>query len=281
MANVMTANEMRRYTIRVAIYVVLGLCTIIFLTPVYLVIVTALKDPATINLASTWSLPESLYFESFNEVMVEFGPRIQNSVALVIAATAWSSIAGSLNGYVFSKWRIPGEKILFPLMLFGMFIPYQAILIPLFEFMRNVNLYGGIPGLILIHTVYGLPITTLIFRNFYVDIPDEMLEAASIDGADFWGLYRHVVFPLSIPGFVVVVIWQFTQIWNEFLFAVTMTNTDSQPITVGLAQLAGGEAVKWNLPMAGAIVAALPPLIIYIVLGRYFIRGLLAGSIKG
>lgn len=281
MANVITSNEMRRYTARVAIYVILAVFTIIFLTPVYLVIITALKDPATINLATTWQLPESLYFESFGEVLDAFGPRIQNSVALVIAATALSSVLGSLNGYVFSKWHIPGEKILFPLVLFGMFIPYQAILIPLFEFMRSVNLYGGIPGLVIIHTVYGLPITTLIFRNFYMEIPDEMLEAGSIDGADFWGLYRHVVFPLSIPGFVVVVIWQFTQIWNEFLFAVTMTNTDSQPITVGLAQLAGGEAVKWNLPMAGAIVAALPPLIIYIILGRYFIRGLLAGSIKG
>ncbi len=281
MTNVMTAHDMQRYTTRVVIYVILAIFTIIFLTPVYLVVITAIKDPATINLATTWQLPESIYFQSFGEVIEEFGPRIQNSISLVIAATAFSSILGSLNGYVFSKWRIPGEKILFPLVLFGMFIPYQAILIPLFEFMRSVNLYGGIPGLIVIHTVYGLPITTLIFRNFYMEIPDEMLEAGSIDGADFWGLYRHVVFPLSIPGFVVVVIWQFTQIWNEFLFAVTMTNTDSQPITVGLAQLAGGEAVKWNLPMAGAIVAALPPLIIYIILGRYFIRGLLAGSIKG
>jgi glucose/mannose transport system permease protein len=182
---------------------------------------------------------------------------------------------------VLSKWRIPGERVLFPLILFGMFIPYQAILIPLFEFMRSVGLYGGVPGLILIHSVYGLPITTLIFRNFYVDIPDEMLEAAAIDGADFFRIYTDVVFPLSIPGFVVVVIWQFTQIWNEFLFAVTMTSADAQPITVGLAQLAGGEAVKWNLPMAGAIVAALPPLVVYIVMGRYFIRGLLAGSVKG
>lgn len=280
---VISQNEMRRYTIRVSIYTVLGLMTIFFLVPVYMVLITSLKDPATINLETAWQPPAlgELHFESYSQVVEEFGPRIQNSVALVIGATALSSILGSLNGYVLSKWRIPGEKVLFPLILFGMFIPYQAILIPLFEFMREIDLYGGIPGLIVIHTVYGLPITTLIFRNFYVDIPNEMLEAAAIDGADFWRLYTQVVFPLSIPGFVVVIIWQFTQIWNEFLFAVTMTNTDSQPITVGLAQLAGGEAVRWNLPMAGAIVAALPPLVIYIVLGRYFIRGLLAGSIKG
>jgi glucose/mannose transport system permease protein len=277
----MTSKKMSRYTIRVSVYVALILMTVIFLTPVYLVLVTSLKDPSVINLQTTWDLPKSLHFASYSEVVDAFGPRIRNSVSLVIGATAFSSILGSLNGYVLSKWHIPGEKILFPLMLFGMFIPYQAILIPLFQFMRDIKLYGGIPGLVLIHTVYGLPITTLIFRNFYVDIPTEMLEAAKVDGANFFGIYWHVVFPLSIPGFVVVVIWQFTQIWNEFLFAVTMTNSDSQPITVGLAQLAGGEAVKWNLPMAGAIVAALPPLVIYIILGRYFIRGLLAGSVKG
>jgi glucose/mannose transport system permease protein len=277
----LTAAQMRHYTIRVSIYSALIVLTLSFLLPVYLVVITALKDPATINLPTTWNLPERPYWESFNEVVRAFGPRIQNSVALVIGATALSSMMGSLNGYVLSKWRIPGERVLFPLMLFGMFIPYQAILIPLFEFLRSVGLYGGIPGLILIHTVYGLPITTLIFRNFYVDIPDELLEAVAIDGAGFYGIYQHVVFPLSMPGFVVVIIWQFTQIWNEFLFGVTMTTTDAQPITVGLAQLAGGEAVRWNLPMAGAIVAALPPLLVFIILGRYFIRGLLAGSIKG
>jgi glucose/mannose transport system permease protein len=277
----MTAYEFRRYTYRTIIYVLLILFLLIFLLPVYVVIVTSLKDPGTINLETTWSLPESIYWKSYQEVIDAFGPRIWNSTILVIGATAFSSIMGSMNGYVLAKWRIPGEKILFPLMLFGMFIPYQAILIPLFDFMRQIDLYGGIPGLVLIHVVYGLPITTLIFRNFYVDIPDEMLEAGAMDGANFWGLYSYIVFPLSLPGFVVVIIWQFTQIWNEFLFAVTMTSTDSQPITVGLAQLAGGEAVKWNQPMAGTIVAALPPLLIYIIMGRYFIRGLLAGSIKG
>jgi len=276
-----TPRQWRRYTLRTILYVALIVMTLIFLLPIYLVVITSVKNPADIKLATAWLPPTQIYWESFQEVLVVFGPRLRNSVALVIGATAISSILGSINGYVLSKWRIPGEKILFPLMLFGMFIPYQAILIPLFDFMRSIGLYGGIPGLILIHVVYGLPITTLIFRNFYVDIPDEMLEAAAIDGADFFSIYTNVVFPLSIPGFVVVIIWQFTQIWNEFLFGVTMTANDSQPITVGLAQLAGGEAVKWNLPMAGAIVAALPPLLIYIILGRYFIRGLLAGSVKG
>lgn len=276
-----TDSVWRRTTSQVVLYVILILLAVVFLTPVYMVLITSFKHPETINLATSWNLPETVYWQSYLEVLEEFGPRIRNSVVLVVVATLLSSMMGSLNGYVFAKWRVPGQRILFPVMLFGMFIPYQAILIPLFEFMNAIDLYGGLPGLILIHTVYGLPITTLIFRNFYVDIPNEMLEASAIDGAGFFRMYREIVFPLSIPGFVVVIIWQFTQIWNEFLFAVTMTSTASQPITVGLAQLAGGEAVKWNLPMAGAVVAALPPLLVYIILGRYFIRGLLAGSVKG
>jgi len=276
-----TSEEFKRYSARTAIYVVLIVGTLVFLLPVYVVVVTSLKDPATINLATTWQLPTTPYWQSYQEVVDAFGPRIWNSVTLVVSATVLSAMMGSLNGYVLSKWRIPGERFLFPLILFGMFIPYQAILVPLFEFLRDIRLYGGIPGLIVIHVVYGLPITTLIFRNFYTEIPDEMLEAASIDGAGFFQIYSQIVFPLSIAGFVVVIIWQFTQIWNEFLFAVTMTSSEYEPITVGLAHLAGGEAVKWNLPMAGAVVAALPPLLVYIILGRYFIRGLLAGSIKG
>ncbi|MEO8608442.1 MAG: carbohydrate ABC transporter permease [Chloroflexota bacterium] len=272
--------KFRRYTLRTALYIALIVGTLIFLLPIFVVVNTSVKDPATITLATTWRLPDQIYWQSYTEAIDTFGPRIWNSVTLVTNSTILSAVIGSMNGYVLSKWRITGERILFPLILLGMFIPYQAILIPLFEFMRDVRLYGGIPGLIIIHTIYGLPITTLIFRNFYVDIPDEMLEAAAIDGAGFWNIYTRIVFPLSVSGFVVVIIWQFTQIWNEFLFAVTMTTGDSEPITVGLAQLAGGEAVKWNLPMAGAVVAALPPIIVYVILSRYFIRGLLAGSLK-
>jgi glucose/mannose transport system permease protein len=187
---------------------------------------------------------------------------------------------GSINGFVFSKNRFRGSEILFTLFLFGMFIPYQIILIPLFQVLRNMGIYGSLSGLILAHVVYGIPITTLIFRNFYDQIPDSLVESARLDGAGFFGLYGRLFLPLSIPGFVVVGIWQFTQIWNEFLWGVTLTKQDSQPVTVGLAQLAGGQAVSWNLPMAGSFLAGFPVLLIYIFLGRYFIRGLLAGSVK-
>jgi len=262
-------------------YVVLCLAVSFFLMPVYMMVVTALKDPAEISLDTAWQLPSVWNWASFADAWQAFLPKLRNSLILTVTASATSAMLGSLNGYVFAKWPFPGAKIVFALILFGMFIPYQAILIPLFGFIRAIGLYGTIWGLVVVHTVYGLPITTLIFRNYYTEIPDSLIEASALEGAGFFKIYRHVVFPLSLPGFVVVVIWQFTQIWNEFLFAVSLSNPASQPITVARAQLAGGEAVRWNLPMAGALLAALPTLLVYVVFGRYFVRGLLAGSVKG
>ena len=168
-----------------------------------------------------------------------------------------------------------------------MFIPYQSILIPLVVVLSKIpwfggSLYGSLPGLILAHVVYGIPITTLIFRNYYAAIPDELMEASKIDGAGILSIYANVLFPLSVPGFVVVMIWQFTSIWNDFLFGVIVTSRPSiQPITVALNNMAGSYAVEWNVQMAGALLAAIPTLLVYIFLSRYFMSGLLAGSVKG
>lgn len=266
---------------RVLLYVALVLLAVAYLLPLYMTVATSLKAPEDIRLDTAWSFPRELHWESYKVAWERFAPQLLNSFILAVTATVLSTVMGSMNGYVLSKWRFRGSEIIFPLILFGMFIPYQSILIPLFQFLRSTGLYGGLPGLILVHTVYGLPITTLIFRNFYAQIPDELLESAMLDGAGFFGIYGRVVLPLSVPGFVVTVIWQFTQIWNEFLWAVTLTRPASQPITVALANLAGGQAVQWNLPMAGSVLAAVPTVLIYIFLGRYFIRGLLAGSLKG
>ncbi|BDP41928.1 sugar ABC transporter permease [Deinococcus aetherius] len=266
---------------RVGLYVLLVIAALFFLLPIYLLIATALKSPDAINLATTWQWPRALNWASFADAWGKIGGNMLNSLFLAVVATILSALLGSLNGYALSKWRFRGANTLFALMLFGMFIPYQAVLIPLFQFVKSLGLYGSIWGLILAHVVYGLPITTLIFRNYYAEVPDALVEAATIDGAGFWSIYRQVIFPLSVPGFVVVIIWEFTQVWNEFLFAATLTNTSSQPVTYALSQLAGGQAVSWNLPMAGAILAALPTLLVYILLGRFFVRGLLAGSVKG
>ncbi len=152
----------------------------------------------------------------------------------------------------------------------------------LYNSSKKTGLYGTIPALIIAHVIYGIPITTLMFKNYYEEIPDELIEAASVDGANIWQSYTKILLPISMPGFVVVIIWQFTNIWNEFLFAVTVTSDPTkQPITVALVNLAGSQVVEWNVQMAGALLAALPTLIVYILLGRYFVRGLLAGSVKG
>jgi glucose/mannose transport system permease protein len=269
-------------TNRFLIYGSLFFLSVLFLIPAYMLIITAFKSPDQINMDTVWSLPNPWYWQSFAEAWEAFAPNLLNSLSLVIPSTIISAMLGSINGYVLSKWKFPGANIIFPLMLFGMFIPYQSILIPLFQFLNRIGLYGNIPGLILVHVIYGIPITTLIFRNYYAAIPTELVEAARIDGANIFGIYRHVLFPLSAPGFVVVLIWQFTSIWNDFLFAVTMVgNPEVQPITVALNNLAGSLIVEWNVQMAGALLAALPTLLVYIFLGRYFMSGLMAGSLKG
>ena len=269
--------------ISIGTYLLYGTLTVLalaYLLPAYMMVVTALKMPENISLPRSWHPPVSLNGSSFLEAAALLKPNFVNSIVLTVFATILSTVLGSINGYVFSKWKFKGSEVVFTLFLFGMFIPYQVILIPLFQTLRAINLYGGLPGLILAHVVYGLPITTLIFRNFYAQIPDALMESAMLDGAGFFYIYGKIVFPLSIPGFVVTSIWQFTQIWNEFLWGITLTRHTANPITVGLAQLAGGQAVSWNLPMAGSILAAIPVLLIYIFMGRYFIRGLLAGSVK-
>lgn len=310
-----------RQVTRILLYLLLILAAIFYLLPIYILVVTSLKSYAEVNLATMWSLPHGIGLDSFRQAW--FGDPAKgtqglannffNSFKLAIPATIISAMLGSLNGYVLSKWKFRGANLVFTLILFGMFIPYQSILIPLVQTLQTLgrttrpwidaitawNLpvfftwvksllityipaYGTIGGLVLVHVVYGIPITTLIFRNYYAGIPDELVEASKIDGAGFGGIYRFILFPISMPAFVVVLIWQFTSIWNEFLFAIVITNkAEVQPITVALNNLAGSFIVEWNVQMAGALMAALPTLIIYILLGRYFMRGLLAGSLKG
>lgn len=262
-------------------YVLLVFFSVLFLAPVYVIIVTSLKPLDEVSLAEMWTLPSSIDFSSYVEAFSQLAPNLLNSFYLVIPATILSALLGAMNGYVLSKWRFKGSETLFTFILFGMFIPFQSILIPMIQFLRQIELYNSIPGLILVHVVYGLPITTLMFRNFYANIPDQMIESAKIDGASFLGIFRHIIIPLSIMGFVVVAIWQFTNIWNEFLFAVTVTTSSNQPVMVALQNLSGSQIVEWNVQMAGALIAALPTLIVYIFLGKYFVRGLLAGSVKG
>jgi glucose/mannose transport system permease protein len=279
---------MKLHPARLLLYLVLITFALYYLMPVYVLVVTSLKSFAEVNLYRMWNPPRTFSLESFRRAL--FGgmgyqglaPNILNSVIMVLPATLISAALGSLNGYIFARWQFRGANTLFTLALFGMFIPYQSILIPLVQTLRSIGLYGTVPGLILTHVIYGIPITTLIFRNYYATVPKELVEAARIDGAGLLGVYRRIMLPLSLPGFAVVLIWQFTSIWNDFLFAVTIAqNPAVQPVTVALNNLAGSFIVEWNVQMAGALLAALPTLLVYIFLGRYFMRGLLAGSLKG
>lgn len=267
---------------RVVVYAILVGFSLFYLLPVYLLLITGMKSFNEVSLNRMWNLPSNFSFDSFAEAWKLLQGSFVNSLELVIPATIISSMLGSMNGYVLAKWRFPGSNMLFTAILFGMFIPYQSILIPLVQFLQSIGLYGSIPGLVLVHVVYGIPITTLIFRNYYAGVPSELLEASKIDGAGFFGIYRHIIFPLSVPGFVVVAIWQITAIWNEFLFGLIVTNSPEQrPVTVALQNIAGSQYTQWNVQMAGALLVAIPTLLVYIFLGRYFLRGLLAGSVKG
>jgi glucose/mannose transport system permease protein len=273
--------DVRRLS-RPGLYALLLGAAVFYVIPVYLLFMTGMKSfTEASNVALMWRLPLAPNFDSFAEAWRTISPNFLNSVKIAVPAAVISSVLGSVNGYILAKWRFLGSETLFTLILFGMFIPYQSILIPLLQVESSFGLYGTLEGLVIIHIIYGIPITTLIFRNYYVGIPEELVEASRIDGAGFFGIYRHILLPLSIPGFVVVLIWQFTSAWNDFLFAVTLTRQATWPITVAVNNLAGSFSVAWNVQMAGALIAALPTLLIYVLLGRYFMRGLLAGSLKG
>jgi glucose/mannose transport system permease protein len=272
----------RRTIVNIIFYSILIILAVFYLLPIYLLLLTSFKPFNQVDLKTMWMLPQGGFFiDNFIAAYKQLAPNINNSLAMVIPEALLSSLLGSINGYLLAKWKFKGSNLIFSLILFGMFIPYQSILIPLVKFMQYIKLYGDIPGLILVHIIYGIPITTLIFRNYYAGIGTEMLEAGRMDGASLMGLYRFIMFPLSAPSFAVVIIWQFTQAWNEFLFAVILTNQSHWPVTVALNNLAGSQLVQWNVLMAATLLAALPTLLVYVFLGKYFLRGLMAGALKG
>ncbi len=272
----------RRTAIKALFYVLLIGAAVIFLLPVYMMVLTGFKPISEVDLKTMWDLPlQGFHIDNFIAGYEQLAPNLNNSLIMVIPEALLSSLLGSINGYLLAKWRFRNSNLIFSLILFGMFIPYQSILIPLVKFMEYIKLYGDLPGLVLVHIIYGIPITTLIFRNYYAGIGTEVLEAGRIDGASLIGLYRYIIFPLSAPSFAVVIIWQFTQAWNEFLFAVILTNQAHWPVTVALNNLAGSQLVQWNVLMAATLLAALPTLLVYVFLGRFFLRGLMAGALKG
>ncbi len=266
-------------------YLVLVLFAAIILTPLYVVLVTSFKSPAEYSSLTAWSLPKEIFGGGWVAAWKALAPAMLRSLVLAVVASVVSSFLGSMNGYAFSKLRFPGATVIFTLFLFGMFIPYQAILIPLQSLMiqmqSTAEWMSGIPTLIVVHVIYGIPICTLIFRNYYATaLPDEIVEAARVDGAGPLRIFRAIVLPLSVPAFVVTLIWQFTSAWNDFLFALFLTNRNTGPVTYALQELASAQNPDYSRMMAGVLIASFPTLIVYIALGKYFVAGLMSGSVK-
>lgn len=277
--------------VRTFIYVFLLVFALFYLLPLYVMVVNSVKPLAEITggdmmaLPKVWTIEPWLSAWSTAQIGVEptgLKPYFINSILMVVPAVMISTVLGALNGYVLTKWRFRGDTILFGLMLFSCFIPFQIVLIPMARMLGLMGLAGSVPGLILVHVVYGIGFTTLYFRNYYASFPTELVRAAMIDGAGFFRIFWRIMLPVSGPIIVVSVIWQFTNIWNDFLFGASFGG-QNQPMTVALNNLVqSSTGVKeYNVHFAGAILAALPTLLVYIVAGRYFVRGLMAGSVKG
>jgi len=277
---------------RILLFAVLGLFCVYYLVPLFVMVSTSLKSLAEIREGMLLSPPRTIsgdaWVKAWSEACVGvrcngLAPYFANSVYMVVPAVLISTFLGALNGYALTKWRFRGADTIFALMLFGAFIPFQVILLPMARTLGELGLAGTIPGLVFVHTVYGLAFTTLFFRNFFIGVSDGIVQAAQIDGAGFFGIFFRIVLPMSIPAIVVTVIWQFTQIWNDFLFGIAFTVGESNPVTVALNNVVNtSTGVKeYNVDMAAAIIAALPTLAVYVVAGAWFVRGLAAGAVKG
>jgi glucose/mannose transport system permease protein len=277
---------------RILIYIVLIIFAVYYLLPLYVMLVNSLKPLEEIRgggmlyLPSVWTLDPWRAAWSSAQIGVDpsgLRPYFWNSIAMVVPAVFLSTVLGSLNGYVLTKWQFKGHGIVFGLLLLSCFIPFQIVLIPMAKLLGVFGLAGTTSGLVLVHLVYGVGFTTLFFRNYYAAFPTEIIKAAQIDGAGFFRIFWRVLLPSSGPIIVVSVIWQFTNIWNDFLFGASFADFDSTPITVALNNLVNSSTgvKEYNVHFAGAILAALPTLVVYIVSGRYFVRGLMAGAVKG
>jgi glucose/mannose transport system permease protein len=281
-----------KLALRWGLYILLFLFALFYLMPLFVMVTTSLKSLDEIRTGSLMALPRDVTFEAWSTAWSStctgikcegLRPYFWNSVLLAVPAVLISTMIGAINGYVIAKWRFKGANLIFSLMLFGCFIPFQVVLLPMAQMLGLMGMAGSITGLIFVHVVYGIGFTTLFFRNYYVTIPTELVKAAKVDGAGFFRILCEIILPLSLPIFVVTIIWQFTQIWNDFLFGVSFSQAGTQPVTVALNNIVNSTTgvKEYNVDMASAIIAALPTLFVYIVAGKYFIRGLTAGSVKG
>lgn len=268
---------------RLGVYATLIAACLVYLVPLIVMLLTSFKSPDDIRTGNLLSWPEVITGIGWVKAWDAVGGYFWNSVKITVPAVLISTLVGALNGYVLSMWRFRGSQLFFGLLLFGCFLPFQTVLLPASFTLGKLGLASTTTGLVLVHIVYGLAFTTLFFRNYYTSVPQALVQAARLDGAGFFTIFGRILLPMSIPIIMVCLIWQFTQIWNDFLFGVVFASGDAQPITVALNNLVNTStgAKEYNVDMAAAMIAGLPTLLVYVLAGKYFLRGLTAGAVKG
>jgi len=276
----------------IILYGTLLLVAMYYILPLYVMIVTSLKGMPEVRLGNVFSPPVEVTFQPWVKAWAEACTGINcdglsrgfwNSVRILVPSVLLSIAIASVNGYALANWRFKGSELFFNILIIGAFIPYQVMLYPIVILLREIGLYGSLWGLIMVHTIFGMPILTLLFRNYFASVPEELFKAARIDGAGFWGIFLRIMLPMSLPIFVVAIILQVTGIWNDFLLGVVYTKPDVYPMTVQLNNIVNSvQGVKeYNVNMAATLLTGLVPLIIYFASGKLFVRGIAAGAVKG
>ena len=276
----------------VFLYGTLILVAVYYLLPLYVMVVTSLKGMPEIRLGNIFAPPVEITFEPWVKAWATACTGLNcdglsrgfwNSVRILVPSVVLSIAVASVNGYALANWRFKGADFFFTVLIFGAFIPYQVMIYPLVILLRELGLYGSLSGLVLVHTIFGMPILTLLFRNYFTSVPEELFKAARVDGAGFWGIYFKIMLPMSLPIFVVAIILQVTGIWNDFLFGVIYTKPDTYPMTVQLNNIVNSvQGVKeYNVNMAATILTGIVPLTVYFISGKLFVRGIAAGAVKG
>jgi glucose/mannose transport system permease protein len=279
-------------TRNIVLYGILGLVALYYVLPLWVMVMTSLKGMPEVRLGNIFAPPVEITFEPWVKAWATactglncsgLSKGFLNSVLITVPSVILSIIIASVNGYALINWKFKGSEVFFTILIFGSFIPYQIMLYPIVILLREMGLYGSLWGLILVHTIFGMPILTLLFRNYFSSIPEELFKAARVDGAGFWGIYFRIMLPMSLPIFVVALILQVTGIWNDFLFGVVYTKPELYPMTVQLNNIVNSvQGVKeYNVNMAATLLTGLVPLIIYFASGRLFVRGIAAGAVKG
>jgi glucose/mannose transport system permease protein len=274
------------------IYGTLAIVCLYYALPLYVMIVTSLKGLPEVRMGNIFSPPMEVTFEPWVKAWSGactgltcegLRPGFMNSVRIMVPSVILSIIIASVNGYALANWRFKGANLFFTILIFGAFIPYQVMLYPIVIMLREIGLYGSLTGLVLVHSVFGMPILTLLFRNYFSSLPEELFKAARVDGARFWGIYFRIMVPMSLPIFTVAAILQVTGIWNDFLFGVVYTGPETYPMTVQLNNIVNSTygVKEYNVNMAATIITGLVPLTIYFVSGKLFVRGIAAGAVKG